>query len=292
MDILQTIVLHKQRELRAWPPDTVTTDRLRAALNRRGGPRDFCGALRQPRRGPIALIAEVKQASPSAGLICPHFDPVRIAQAYARAGAACLSVLTEDKFFQGSLAHLRDIRAAVDLPLLRKDFIIDERQLLESVEWGADAILLIVAVLDDERLRRFHRLAADAGLTVLVEVHNESELDRALKADARLIGVNNRDLKTFTVDLATTERMARRIPGLSAPGPPISTRHRLDDPRQNRSPNPPASRLLVAESGIRTRADVARMSLCGAHAILVGESLVRHSDLEARVAELLSEGNP
>ena len=172
--------------------------------------RDFAGALRKPKRGPVALIAEVKKASPSAGVIRPDFDPVRIAREYEAAGASCLSVLTDQKFFQGSLEYLRQIRAAVQLPLLRKDFIIDERQILEAVEWGADAILLIVAILSDAQLRHFHELATGAGLAALVEVHDEAELDRALSAGAELIGVNNRNLKTFKVDLATTERLAAR----------------------------------------------------------------------------------
>src|SRR5262249_25524072 len=184
---------------------------LRDALLERDEPRDFIAALDQPKSGGVALIAEVKKASPSAGVICEDFDPVRIAKEYEAAGAGCLSVLTDEKFFQGSLDYLRQIRAAVKLPLLRKDFIIDERQILEAVEWGADAILLIVAILDDARLKRFHSLAVDAGLAALVEVHDEAELDRALAVNAELIGVNNRDLKTFKVDLVTTERLATKL---------------------------------------------------------------------------------
>ena len=214
----------------------------------------------------MALIAEVKKASPSAGVICEDFDPVRIAREYEAAGAGCLSVLTDEKFFQGSLDHLRQIRAAVKIPLLRKDFIIDERQLLEAVEWGADAILLIVAILTDEQLRKFHSLATEAGLAALVEVHDEAELDRALKISPALIGVNNRDLKIFKVDLATTERLAAKL----FPSP--ATR--------------PTS-LLVAESGIHTRADVERLKKCGAGAILVGESLMRGGDIQAKVRELI-----
>ena len=208
---------------------------------------------------------EVKKASPSAGIICKDFDPVRIAKEYEAAGASCLSVLTDEKFFQGSLDYLRQIRAAVKLPL-RKDFMIDERQILEAIEWGADAILLIVAILDDERLKRFHELARSAGLAVLVEVHDEAELERAMAIDAELIGVNNRDLKTFNVDLANTERLAAKL--FSKP----ETRN---------------SKLLVAESGIRTRADVERLAKCGASAILVGESLVKGGDIRAKVKELL-----
>jgi len=283
MDILQTIVHEKHREVAALPPGPATPEALRAALAERGGVRDFSGALRQPRRGSVALIAEIKKASPSAGIIRPDFDPVGIARAYAAAGATCLSVLTDEKFFQGSRAYLRAIRAAVNLPLLRKDFIIDERQILESIAWGADAILLIVAILDDARLRRFHRLAVDAGLAALVEVHDEAELDRALAADARLIGVNNRDLKTFTLDLSTTERVADRLfrpPSAAAQSvAPLPTSTSAFGPARNH--------LLVAESGIHTRDDVQRLARCGAQAILVGESLMRHADLAAKIADLL-----
>lgn len=260
MTILDTIVSQKQVEVARLPAATVTAESLAAALDRRGR-RDFIGALRQPKRGAVALIAEVKKGSPSAGIIRPDFDPVAIARQYEAAGASCLSVLTDEKFFHGSLRYLREIRAAVSLPLLRKDFIIDERQILEAVEWGADAILLIVAILDDERLRRFHALASGAGLAALVEVHDEAELERARAAGARLIGVNNRDLKTFKVDLAATERLAARLPAGEA--------------------------LLVAESGIHNRADVQRLARCGARAILVGESLMRHADIGAKVGELL-----
>ena len=268
-DILTTIVAEKRREVEALPPGPVSVERLRAALATRGEPRDFLATLCRPRAGDVALIAEVKKASPSAGVIRADFDPVAIARAYEAAGATCLSVLTDAKFFQGSLEFLRAIRAAVSLPLLRKDFIIDERQILEAVAWGADAILLIAAILDDARLRHFHELARGAGLAVLVEVHDAAELDRALALGAPLIGVNNRDLKTFTVDLATTERLAARL-------------------RAH-----PAGRevLLVAESGIHSRADVARLRRAGAGAILVGESLMRQADLAAKTRELLGPGH-
>ena len=269
VNILDTIVGAKQREIARLPQRTVSVRNLRAALQARGDRRDFIGALRKSRTGPIALIAEVKKASPSAGLIRRDFDPVRIAKEYEAAGANCLSVLTDEKFFQGSLGYLRQIRQAVKLPLLRKDFIIDERQILEAIEWGADAILLIVAILDDGRLKRFHSLATKAGLAALVEVHNEVELDRALAAGAELIGVNNRDLKTFKVDLATTERLAAKL--CSSP----LTRH------------PP---ILVAESGIHARADVARLAKCGVQAILVGESLMRARSIAGKARELL--GSP
>src|SRR4051794_16635832 len=226
--------------------------------------RDFVAALKNPKRGTVALIAEVKKASPSAGVICADFDPVRIAKEYEAAGASCLSVLTDEKFFQGSLAYLKEIRSAVKLPLLRKDFIIDERQILEAVECGADAILLIVAILSDGDLERFHQLATDAGLAALVEVHDEEELERALRIGARLIGVNNRNLKTFTVDVGTTEKLAGKA----------FASHSSDEV------------LLVAESGIHSRADVERVSRAGAAAILVGESLMR-GDISGKAAELI-----
>jgi indole-3-glycerol phosphate synthase len=252
-NILDTIVQQKRREVARLPERILAAGDLRDALLERGERRDFLAALRQPRRGALALIAEVKKASPSAGLICKDFDPVRIAIEYEAAGATCLSVLTDETFFQGDLEYLRDIRQAVKLPLLRKDFLIDERQILESIEWGADAILLIVAILDDDRLRRFHQLATAAGLTVLVEVHDEAELRRALALEPELIGVNNRDLKSFHVDLTTTQHLARVVhatPGCSEV-------------------------MLVAESGIHTAADVAQLADSGAGAMLVGESLVR-----------------
>ena len=269
MNILDSIVEQKKREIARLPQRSVSSADLAAVLRLCGGVRDFAGALRNPRTGPVALIAEIKKASPSAGVICPDFDPVRIALEYETAGASCLSVLTDEKFFQGSLDHLRQIRQAGRLPLLRKDFIIDERQILESIEAGADAILLIVAILPDAHLRRLHTLAVEAGLAVLVEAHDDSEMERAVAVGAQLIGVNNRDLKTFKVDLATTERLAQKLPAdTGASGP---------------------RRILVAESGIHTRADVERLARCGAKAILVGESLMQHGNIQAKVGELLGD---
>ncbi len=261
MNILDKIVEQKKREVALLPARLIAAGDLRDAMLERGERRDFIAALKQPRVGTIGLIAEVKKASPSAGVICRDFDPVRIAREYEAAGASCLSVLTDEQFFQGSLDYLRQIRDAVKLPLLRKDFIIDERQILEAIEWGADAILLIVAILTDEQLAKFHALAVDAGLAVLVEVHDEAELERALKISPVLIGVNNRNLKTFQVDLATTENLAPRIVKSGS--------------------------LLVAESGIHSRADVVRLKQCGAGAILVGESLVKQGDIGAKVRELI-----
>ena len=266
MNILDTIVTQKQIEVAKLPERIVAAGDLRDAMLEHGERRNFLAALRKPRVGTIGLIAEVKKASPSKGIICPDFDPVRIALAYEAAGASCLSVLTDEKFFQGSLDYLRQIRAAVKIPLLRKDFIIDERQILEAIEWGADAILLIVACLDEARLKTFHHLAVEAGLAVLVEVHDEAEIERAMAVGARLIGVNNRDLKTFKVDLAITERLAVRLFAQSGTD----------------------KALLVAESGIFTRADVERLAKAGAGAILVGESLMKNAgNIAAKVRELV-----
>jgi indole-3-glycerol phosphate synthase len=261
VNILDKIVEQKKCEVAQLPARLIAVGDLRDAMLEHGERRDFIAALKNPRLGSIGLIAEVKKASPSAGIICENFDPVKIAREYEAAGASCLSILTDEKFFQGSLDYLRQIRTAVKLPLLRKDFIIDERQILEAIEWGADAILLIVAILTDAQLAKFHSLATEAGLAVLVEIHDEEELNRALKISPTLLGVNNRDLKTFKVDLATTEKFAPRI---------ISN-----------------GSLLVAESGIHTRVDVERAQKCGACAILVGESLVKHGDIGAKIRNLL-----
>jgi indole-3-glycerol phosphate synthase len=265
MNILDKIVAQKKIEVAKLPQRAVSPKDLQIAALARGGLMDFETALRRPQRGGMALIAEVKKASPSAGVICADFDAVRIAQQYEIAGADCLSVLTDEQFFQGSLAYLKAIRDIVKLPLLRKDFIIDERQILEAIEWGADAILLIVAILTDQQLQSFHSLAIEAGLAVLVEVHDEEELERALKISPVLVGVNNRNLKTFKVDLATTENLAAKL-------------HAAKGADQ---------KLLVAESGINTRADVERLKKCGAGAILVGESLMRDGDVKAKVRELI-----
>jgi indole-3-glycerol phosphate synthase len=258
VNILDTIVAQKKREVALLPERLVTPAAIRAARKK---PRDFAAALRSPKRGSVALIAEIKKASPSAGVICADFDAVRIAREYEVSGASCLSVLTDEKFFQGSLEHLRQVRAAVKLPLLRKDFIIDERQILEAAENGADAILLIVRILTDGQLKRFHALAVEAGLAALVEVHDEAELERALAMDAALIGINNRNLDNFTVDLETTARLSAKI----------------------------TNKLIVAESGLHTGADVDRVHRSGANAILVGESLLRHpKGITGKITELLA----
>ncbi len=224
-------------------------------------PRGFADALRRRTdRRQAGLIAEIKKASPSAGLIRARFDPAAIARAYEAAGAACLSVLTEGPSFQGQLDDLRAARAAVRLPVLRKDFILEEWQVYESRLAGADCILLIMAALDDGVAAALLALAASLGMDVLVEVHDEAELHRALALPGGMIGINNRDLRTLHTDLATTIALAPMVP---------------------------AGRIVVAESGIGSRADVIRLAAAGAACFLVGESLLRQPDAGAAAAALL-----
>jgi indole-3-glycerol phosphate synthase len=276
VNILDKIVAEKKLEVARLRPQAAKLKQVAAA---RSEFRDFAGALRgglasSPAKKDVgapggralpALIAEIKKASPSAGLITPNFDPIRIARDYEDAGAAALSVLTDGKFFQGRVEYLQLIRDAVKLPLLRKDFMIDELQIYESVARGADAILLIVAILDEAQLKDFRKAAEQLRLAALVEVHDERELDRALAAGAAIIGVNNRDLKDFSVNLGTTEKLAANLKrGMCG------------------------KYTLVAESGINTRADVERVAKAGVDAILVGESLMRSGDIRAKIKELLT----
>lgn len=264
MNILEKIVEHKKHELEQLPKRPASAEHLRWAVKTYGQRRDFASALRYPRHGAAALIAEVKKASPSAGVIREQFDPVAIARDYEAAGASCISVLTDEKFFQGSKEHMRQIRDAVHLPILRKDFIIDARQILEAIEYGADCVLLIVSILNDMELRLFISIAAEAGIDTLVEVHDEVELKRALDAGASIVGINNRDLRTFRVSLDTSLDLIRKAQSLAN-----------------------GRRIYVAESGIRTAEDVRKLASGGAHAVLVGESLVREQDIPAKVRALL-----
>ena len=227
--------------------------------------RDFRAALANA--DGIALIAEVKKASPSKGVIREDFDPLAIAQTYVENGAACLSVLTDERYFQGKLSYLRSIRDLVDAPLLRKDFTVDPWQIAESRVAGADAILLIVAGLSPQDLRELLQLTRDFGMTPLVEVHDRDEMLEALDAGADLIGVNNRDLHTFRTQLGTTLELAKEFP---------SSRERL----------------LVSESGIVTQKDVALLQSAGVNAILVGEALMREADIGAKVRELIGTPLP
>jgi len=259
VNILDKIVAEKKLEVARLRSQA---GELKQAAAARKDFRDFAGALR--RDDGVALIAEIKKASPSAGVIVEDFDAIRIAREYEDAGASALSVLTDEEFFQGRIEYLQLIRDAVKLPLLRKDFIIDELQIYQSVARGADAILLIVAILDAVQLKDFGALAKQLRIAALVEVHHELELDRALAAGAEIIGVNNRDLRDFSVDLATTEKLGARLKrGMCG------------------------KCTLVAESGINTRADVQRVAKAGADAILVGESLMRSGDIAGKVRELI-----
>ena len=257
MTILDRIVATKREEV-ARAKAAASEGELRRRAAAAPPVRDFLGALR--RAGPIRLIAEVKKASPSAGLIRPDFDPVEIAAVYERHGAACLSVLTDEPYFQGSLEYLRQVRAAVELPVLRKDFVIDEYQVVEARAAGADAVLLIAECLDDAALGALYSAIVGLGMTALVELFEPENLPRVLSLDAPLVGINNRNLKTFETDLEHTLRLKRQIP---------------DD------------RLVVGESGIRTRADVERLEAAGVAAMLVGESLMRQADLGRAVDTLL-----
>ncbi|MFT3819015.1 MAG: indole-3-glycerol phosphate synthase TrpC [Rubrivivax sp.] len=263
-DILQRIVAVKRDEVAALlarqPMGALRAEAEAQAA--RGDRRDFEAALRSAiAAGRSAVIAEVKKASPSKGLLRDPFVPAEIAASYARHGAACLSVLTDECFFQGSADYLRQARAACTLPVLRKDFIIDPAQIYEARAMGADCILLIAACLDDGRMAELEACARELGLAVLVEVHDAAELDRALRLATPLVGVNNRNLKTFEVSLQTTIDLLPRVP---------------------------ADRLLVTESGILSPQDVARMRAAGVHAFLVGEAFMRASDPGAALQRLFA----
>jgi indole-3-glycerol phosphate synthase len=268
--VLQEIVAHKLQEVAASKAAQPRFD-LEGLQPTRG----FGDAIRAPgstdataqeaqslSRRACRLIAEVKRASPTKGVLRPDFEPVALARAYAENGAAAISVLTDERFFQGHADYLRRIRTEVPVPLLRKEFLIDEWQIAESRALGADAVLLIVAILTPQQLCDYLQATHSLGMDALVEVHTEAELDVALASGARIIGVNNRDLNTFVTDLATTERFAPRIKGAGQ------------------------EHMLVSESGIHSATDVARLAALGVDAILVGESLVRERDVAPKVREL------
>jgi indole-3-glycerol phosphate synthase len=254
---LQKILDPKQSEIARILP---RMEHLRASALQRNDFRPFTATLD---RGPeaLGLIAEVKKASPSAGVIATDFDPVAIAQQYESAGAHAISVLTDEQYFQGHLTYLTKIRSAVGLPCLRKDFILHDVQIYEAAVAGADAILLIVAALDQPQLEALQKTADICQLDVLVEVHSREELERAIDLGAKLIGINNRNLATFEVDLATTEELSEEVP---------------------------EGVILVSESGLKTQADTRRVHAAGCQAILVGESLMRTGDIAAQVKELLA----
>jgi len=222
-------------------------------------PRDFLKAFR---KGKFSLIAELKKASPSAGVIRSDFEPVTLAKAYEESGASAISVLTDEKFFQGKLENIQFAKQSTTIPVLRKDFIIDETQIYESRLAGADAVLLIARVLNDEELAGFIRLTEEEGMQALVEVHDQAEVERVLKTDARIIGINNRNLDTFKVDLQNTVRLMQEFPALK-------------------------ERIVISESGILTRKDVEALKKAGVNGILVGESILRSKNIPARIRELM-----
>jgi indole-3-glycerol phosphate synthase len=258
--LLESIIVHKREELAAWKA-AVSQARLEEAAAQQAPPLDFAAALRQPG---VSLIAEVKRASPSKGLLRPALDPGQLAMTYAEGGAAAISVLTDERFFRGSLSDLAAVKNALrqagrEVPVLRKDFIFDAYQVYQARAYEADAILLIAAILGAEELAELLALTRELGMEALVEVHSEKELDRVLPLGPAIIGVNNRDLQDFSVDLATTLRLRPHIP---------------------------RSIVLVSESGIHGRADVERLARAGVDAILVGEALVTAEDVAGKIREL------
>ena len=255
--ILDTIVAHKKKEV-ALQKASMSLSRMEKLAEQAEDPRGFATAL--TRSSEIALIAEIKKASPSAGIIRQDFDPVQIAKTYEASGASALSVLTDEHFFQGSLLKLQKVRRAVAIPVLRKDFVIDAFQIYEARAAGADAVLLIAAILSDKQLRHFLDLCKQMQMDALVEVHTPEELERALVVGAKAIGINNRNLKDFSVHIETTEKLAGTVPkGI----------------------------LCVSESGINHRDDIKRLARTAVDAVLVGTSLMKAADIGAKVKELL-----
>ncbi len=264
VNALENICEDKRRhtaERKSYQP----MSQLVAAAERATPPRGFAAALFAAAANGYGLIAEIKRASPSKGLIRNDFNPASLARAYQAGGAACISVLTDRPYFQGADEHLMIARAAVDLPVLRKDFMLDPYQVVEARALGADCILLIMAALDDGMARELENVAMGHGMDVLIEVHNKPELDRALRLQSRLIGINNRNLKTLKTDTKTTKRLAGKLP---------------------------YDRLLICESGLNSADDLADMATVGARCFLIGEALMRQPDVEQAVVDILANPAP
>jgi len=256
MDILGEIVSYKRKSV-AQKKDKIPLSNLRERILKLPPARDFKGAVSLP--GKINLICEIKKASPSSGLICRDFNPKKIARSYERNGAAAVSVLTEEKYFLGDILHLLSVKESVNIPILRKDFIIDEYQLYESRAFGADAVLLIASLLDVEEIVKFIKISKNMGMETLIEVHYEEDLEKALSTPAEVIGINNRNLKDFSVDLNVTKNLRKKIPG---------------------------KKIVVSESGIKRREDVLLLKNTGINAILVGQVLLESEDISRKLKEL------
>jgi len=256
MDILGKIVSYKKKKV-AEKKEKIPLAKLKDRIDILPPARDFKGAISLP--GKISLICEIKKASPSSGLICKEFHPKKIARTYEKNGAGAISVLTEDKYFQGDILHLFSVKQIVNIPILRKDFIIDEYQLYESRAFGADALLLIASLLDAKQISQFLKITRSLGMEALLEVHDEEDLEKVLSTPAEIIGINNRNLKDFTVDLNVTKNLRKKIP---------------------------QEKIVVSESGIKTRDDVLLLKNTGINAILIGQVLLESEDIGKKLEEL------